>query len=100
MEAAACRPQCLNDGAARFRAAVRSHVRLVHSRTRASHPAVANWAKTTRLNPLNGIALCRDDPTVKKAHELISRFGAAAAENLDKLLRSGIAEPPAVMDAH
>ena len=59
---------------------------LVNGRARASHPAVASWAKTTRLNPLSGIALCRDDPTVKVAHELISRFGAAAAENLAKLL--------------
>ena len=70
---------------------------LVHSRTRASHTAVASWAKTTRLNPLSGIALCRDDPTVKVASELISRFGAAAAENLDKLLGSRIADPPALI---
>jgi len=73
---------------------------LVHSRTRASHTAVASWAKTTRLNPLSGIALCRDDPTVKVANELISRFGAAAAENLDKLLGSRIADPPALIEAN
>ena len=32
MEAAGCRPQCLNDGAAGFRAAVASHLRFHHHR--------------------------------------------------------------------
>jgi len=68
---------------------------LASSRAREARPAVARWAKTTRLNPLSGIALCRDDPGVKEAHERISRFAAAAGSNLVKLLKASAARPAA-----
>jgi hypothetical protein len=55
-------------------------------RARAAYPAIANWAKETRLNPLAGIARHRDDPAMVQAFTGIKRFGAAAGENLAKLL--------------
>ena len=68
---------------------------LANNRARAAHPAVASWAKTTRLNPFSGIALCRDDPGVRVTHERIARFGAEAANNLVKLLGASSARPAA-----
>lgn len=62
---------------------------LANSRARAAHPAVASWSKTTRLNPLSGIASWRDDPKVKSAHERISRVAPAAVANLARLLGIG-----------
>ena len=35
---------------------------LANERARAAYPALANWAKETRLNPRGGIALHRDTP--------------------------------------
>jgi hypothetical protein len=68
---------------------------LANNRAREAHPAVASWAKTTRLNPFSGIALRRDDPGVKESHERITRFGATAANNLVKLLGTSAARPAA-----
>jgi len=53
---------------------------------RAAHPKLASWAKTSRLNPVSGVAAHRDDPRVVDGRERIKRFGAAAAANLPKLL--------------
>ncbi|MBE0592804.1 MAG: hypothetical protein IH616_10445, partial [Gemmatimonadales bacterium] len=64
---------------------------LASERARAAHPALASWAKDTRLNPLGGIARHRDAPIVVEARERIKRFGAAAASNLVKLLRESAA---------
>ena len=64
---------------------------LANERARAAHPALASWAKATRLNPLSEIELYRDAPTVIDARERIKRFGAAAAGNLVKLLRANTA---------
>ena len=61
---------------------------LANERARAAYPALVSWAKETRLNPRGGIAHHRDDPKVIDARERIERFGAAAATNLAKLLRS------------
>jgi NAD(P)-binding Rossmann-like domain len=72
---------------------------LVNSRARTAYPAVASWAKTTRLNPLSGVALRRDDPVVKEAHERITRFGPAAADKLVKLLGASTTQPPVVEGA-
>lgn len=68
---------------------------LTNNRAREAHPAVASWAKTTRLNPLSGIASCRGDPKVKDAHERISRVASAAATNLARLLATAPARPTA-----
>ena len=59
---------------------------LANERARAAHPALAAWAKDTRLNPLGEIGRHRDAPAVVEGRERIKRFGAAAAGNLVKLL--------------
>jgi hypothetical protein len=61
---------------------------LANERARAAYPALATWARDTRLNPLGGIARHRDAPVVTEARERIKRFGATAASNLAKLLRA------------
>lgn len=59
---------------------------LANERARAAYPALASWAKDSRLNPLGGIGLHRDAPSVVEARERVKRFGAAAVNNLPKLL--------------
>ena len=66
---------------------------LANERARAAYPALASWAKETRLNPLGGIAQYRDAPNVIDTRERIKRFGGAAASNLVKLLRESTAQP-------
>jgi hypothetical protein len=61
---------------------------MAHVRARAAYPALANWAKASRLNPLGQIELHNDHPSVIKAKELIKRHGTQAASNLVSLLRS------------
>ncbi|MDK9558054.1 NAD(P)-binding protein [Marinobacter sp. M216] len=61
---------------------------LANERARAAYPDLANWAKNTRLNPLCGIKLYRDLPSVADAHERIKRSGMAAVGNLVKLVRT------------
>lgn len=61
---------------------------LTHEPVRMAHPALAAWARGTRLNPLAGLAQHRDEPVVVDARERIKRHGAAAAGNLAKLLHS------------
>ena len=73
---------------------------LANEPARAAHPAVASWAKATRLNPLNGIERYRDAPSVIDARERIKRFGAAAASNLVKLLKASTTQPSAVRGAN
>lgn len=60
---------------------------LVNTQARAPHPALAGWAKATRLNPLGGISQRRDDPAVKETQARIARSAEAAARNLAQLLR-------------
>jgi hypothetical protein len=52
----------------------------------AAHPTLAKWNKTSRLNPVSGSAVLRDDPRVVASRERIKHFGLAAAMNLQKLL--------------
>lgn len=59
---------------------------MVHERARAAYPALAAWAKETRLNPLSGLGLHRDDPAVSQTRAIVKEFGAAAGSNLMKLL--------------
>lgn len=59
---------------------------LALERARAAYPTLAHWAKQTRLNPLGGISLHRDNPGVVDTRERIKRFGAAAASNVARLL--------------
>ena len=62
---------------------------LANERAQAAHPALAAWARQTRLNPLAGIGRYRNDPGVTASRETIQRFGEAAAGNLMKLLKAG-----------
>lgn len=59
---------------------------MAHERARAAHPALAAWAKETRLNPLGGLGAHRDHPSVVQTRDIVKQFGAAAAGNLVKLL--------------
>jgi hypothetical protein len=58
---------------------------LAGERARSAHPALGGWIRSTRLNPMSGLAAHRDDPRVIEARERIKRFGAAAVANLQKL---------------
>lgn len=58
---------------------------LANERARTAYPALASWAKGTRLNPFGGIGHHGEAPVVIDARERIRRFGAAAAGNLAKL---------------
>jgi hypothetical protein len=59
---------------------------LIGDRLRVTHPALASWIKGSRLNPISGIRSQLGDPRVIDSRERIKRFGAAAVENLQKLL--------------
>ena len=59
---------------------------MAHERARAAYPALATWAKETRLNPLSALGAYRDHSTVCQTRDIIKQFGAAAASNLMKLL--------------
>ncbi len=61
---------------------------MMGEQARAACPAVAAWAKSTRLNPLGAVGAYRDDPRVVEARERIKRFAGAAAGNLGQLASS------------
>jgi hypothetical protein len=60
---------------------------LANERAVGAYPALASWARNTRLNPLAGMGPHWDAPGMAESRERIKRFGAAAAGNLVKLLR-------------
>lgn len=59
---------------------------MAAERARSAHPALAAWARATRLNPLGRLDEHRDDPKVVQARECIKSCGAAAASNLVRLV--------------
>jgi hypothetical protein len=59
---------------------------LAHSKARNAHPALANWAKQTRLNALGALGQHRNHPAVVAAHEVILRHSATAEINLAGIL--------------
>ena len=61
---------------------------LAFEQARAVHPALAAWAKGTRLNPLGAIGQYRDQPGVAETRERIREFGLAAARNIGTLIRA------------
>lgn len=61
---------------------------MVNERACAAHPALAGWAKASRLNPLGEIGRHSDHPSVIETRERIKRYGAAAAGNLMSLTRT------------
>lgn len=56
---------------------------------RAAHPALASWAKSTRLNPLGGLGAHRDDPRVVDARERIKRHAPQAVAKLRAFVSAG-----------
>jgi hypothetical protein len=64
---------------------------LANERAMARYPALAGWARKTRLNPLGEIGRYRDSASVVESRERILRFGEAAVGNLVKLLKAGAA---------
>ena len=50
-------------------------------------PAVAAWAKSTRLNPMSGLGAHREHPLVAQTWGELKQYGAAAATNLVRLLQ-------------
>lgn len=52
----------------------------------AAHPTLASWNKTSRLNPIGGIAAHKADPRVGASRERIKRYGLQAAMNMQNLL--------------
>ena len=62
---------------------------LANERALAVYPALANWAKNTRLSPLSQISQFRDMPGVIESRERIKHHAPAAAGNLFKLLKTG-----------
>jgi hypothetical protein len=61
---------------------------LANERARMSYPALASWAKETRLNPFGGIEHFRDAPDVVDARGRIKRFAMSAVGNLAQLGKS------------
>jgi hypothetical protein len=61
---------------------------MANERGRAAHPALAAWAKTSRLSPLGNIGQHSNHPVVIETREKIKQYGAAAAGKLMSLLRS------------
>jgi hypothetical protein len=53
---------------------------------RAAYPALVDWARKTRLNPLGVPERARDDPRYAESAERIRRVRSAAMSNLAKLL--------------
>lgn len=67
--------------------------RLKGDRVRATHPVLANWMKTTRLNPASGLSSYVDDAKVIEAGERIKKFAPAAVANIEKLLSPTTGRP-------
>ncbi len=59
---------------------------MAHERARTAHPAVAAWAKDTRLNPMSGLGAHREHPLVAQTWAELKQYGATAAGNLTRLL--------------
>lgn len=62
---------------------------LAGDRARAEYPALAAWAKDTRLNPLAGLGRHRDHPTVIATRDRIKQVAPAAVANAARLLAAG-----------
>jgi hypothetical protein len=59
---------------------------MAADRARAAHPQLAQWVKTTRLNPASGISAYREDPCMTETRERVKRVAFPAALNLQKLV--------------
>jgi hypothetical protein len=59
---------------------------LASERARAAHPALATWARDSRLNPLGRLGEYSNHPTVVETRGLLKKVGATAMENVAKLV--------------
>jgi hypothetical protein len=64
---------------------------LASERARASHPALAGWARESRLNLLGRLGQYRDDSKVVQTSALIKATDAAAVANASKLIAEHLA---------
>lgn len=62
---------------------------LANERARAHYPALAAWARESRLNPLGRLGEYRDDPLVVQTRGRLKELGQAAVENVSRLLAAG-----------
>ena len=58
---------------------------LANERARANHPALAAWARESRLNPLGRLGEYRDHPLVVETRGRLRELGQAAVENVSRL---------------
>ena len=59
---------------------------LAGERSRAAHPALAAWARDSRLNSLARLGEFSNHPTVVETRVLLKKVGAVAIENVARLL--------------
>jgi len=58
---------------------------MAADRRRAAHPQLAEWVKTTRLNPASGLSAYREHLEVRESGARVRRYASLAAQNLQKL---------------
>jgi hypothetical protein len=59
---------------------------LAGERARAAYPAVAAWAKGSRLNPLGGLGKYREDARVLATKEVFKQVASAAVANAGRMV--------------
>jgi len=59
---------------------------LASEQARGAYPALADWARESRLNPLRSLSEYRDHPGVVKTRGLLKSLGPAAVQNVSRLL--------------
>jgi hypothetical protein len=59
---------------------------LAGERARAAYPAVAAWAKGSRLNPLGGLGKYREDARVLATKEVFRQVASAAVANAGRMV--------------
>ena len=62
---------------------------LASERARAAYPVLAVWARESRLNPLSRLGDYSQHPTVIETRGLLKKVGAAAMENVSRLVAQG-----------
>ena len=59
---------------------------LASEQARGAYPALASWARESRLNPLGRLGEYSNHPTVVETRGLLKRVAPAAVENMSRLL--------------
>ena len=79
-----CRPIAYWDRCADYLSAYTAL--LADERARAAHPALAAWARESRLNPLSRLGEYSNHPTVVETRGMLKKVGVAAMENVSRLM--------------